>query len=779
MLKSYFIQAFRILLKNKRFTLINMTGLTISLWSFIMVFSWVSSELSYNRSFDNKDNLYQLTIKHPKGLIDPNTPFAVAPLINEIIPEILNYSRVIRLSSQRNSSFIFDLDDPVNTMAYEPDVVMVDTGFFKMFSFEFLYGNINNALLNPNSVVISNKIASRYFGKEDPTGKNILMNNRTELTISAVIDIPAYNDFQYDFFLPNMSEMATNWNWRDPSYVLVRSDTDIEKIETELFDFILENSTYNLKDPLPLELLSIKKAHLTFGSKINVVIFSFVAIVILLIASINHMNLSTSNFSKRIREMALRKVVGARRQQLNSFLLLETITQTIISLIFALLLAELTLPLVTDILGRPIEIGYLDNIYVLPVLIVIVIILSILACIYPSIVFTKGNPVSVLRMAFLQKTRRSKFIVIAVIFQFTISIILLTSTIVVIKQLKYVKSNDLGFNINNIIRIPINEGIGATLNSFIQILKSNSNVLEVTAGQSDPYNEDIKTNLDWPGREESIDPLFRYSICLPNYIKTFEIEIINGRSFSEDIQTDMNRFIINETASKLTGYDDPIGKELIMWNQRGEIIGVVKDYHHVSMHKEILPHVFSIHPSNYRSLKYIYVKFFSDDKTEMINIVKDAYNECTVEFPFEYTFVEDELNFLYKEDRNLSKIIGFFALLALFISCLGLYGLASFSVEQRSKEFAIRKVTGAHFSDIIFLINKDMLSLLGLSIIIAIPLAWFLMSKWLQNFAYHAKIDFLTFLISGIIAILISLVATFSGVNRAIRKTPADVIKYE
>ncbi|MFC2117534.1 ABC transporter permease [Bacteroidota bacterium] len=779
MFKSYIRQSLRILLKNKRFSFINLTGLTISFWSFILVFSWVSSELSFNKSFVQKNNLYQLTIKHSSGILDPNTPYAVAPMLNEILPEILNYSRVIRLSTQLSSSFIFDLDDPINTMAYETDVVMVDSGFFKMFSFDFSSGNNIIALEQPNSVVISSRIAKKYFPEQDPTGKNILMNNSRELTITAVVNIPSNTEFQYDFFLLNNTKLDENWNWRDPSYVLLHPDSDINKLESGLVDFIINSSPFHVKDPLPIKFLSIKKVHLTFGNKTNVLIFSFVAILILFIAAVNHMNLSTSNFSRRIREMGLRKVVGAKRNQLNNFLFLETILQTFIALILALLLAEFTLPFLKDLLGRKIEIGYLDSVIVLPILLGIVFLLSFLASIYPSMVFTRGNPAKVLRMAALQKTKRSRFIIITVIFQFTISIILLTSTLVVLKQLKYVNNYDLGFNVNNIVRIPINDGISRNFNTFIQLLNKHSNITAVTVGQAGPFNEDFKTNLDWVERDEDTDRLFRYSICLPNYIETFEIEIVNGRSFSEDIQADMNKFIINETAVELMRFDDPIGKELTMWGKTGEIIGVVKDYHHVSMHREILPHVFNINPANYRNLRFIYVKFSSENKTEIIDYIKEIYYESVSDFPFSYTFVEDELEKLYKADKNLSLIIGFFSLLALLISCLGIYGLATFSVEQRSKEFAIRKVTGANFANIIYLINKDMIKLMSISIIIAIPVSYFLMSKWLQNFAYHAKIDWSLFIFSGIIVILISIITSFSGVYRTVKKTPAEVIKYE
>lgn len=776
---SYIKIAFRILLRKWRFTLINLTGLTLGLASFVIIFSWVRNELSFDRFHEQRNRIMQLVLKHPDGSLDPNVPYAMAVRMSRQFPEIESSSIVVRMETLMQSSFEFNLDSPETNKAYLPRVVHVDTSFFRIFSFSVRYGTDRRLLQQPNDVVISSKIAETYYPDTDPLGQSIRLNNNTMLTITGVVDIPDQTFFQFDFFIPVFDDLSNDWNWRDPAYILLKPGTDPVRFGKKIEDYM--NETY--PNPLPgtfqLQIVPIHKIHLLFGGKGKIFLFSLIALFLILVASLNYMNLATANYSERIHETGIRKVLGASRREIILHLYAESIILVTCAMILALFLAEIVLPVMTPLFGTRIEIGYLDHPVILVLMLLLALLLGGAASTYPSLLLAKGNPIDVLHRSFLPASRRSFFILFTLILQFTLSIALMISTLIVIKQVRYTSDASLGFSIDNTISIPLNQGIGNHFIDFIARLEQHPDIEMVTAGLSYPFDEDYKTNIDWSLKEDPSLGLCRFSICLHNYPALFGMEIIQGRNYSEDFYADSERFIINEQAASMLGYEDPIGESLTMWGQTGEIIGVVKDFHHISLHREILPHVFNINPSNYKALRFIFIKLKSGKNPETISFIESVCQELAPEYPFSYTYLEDEIRSLYKSDLNLSKVLGLFALLALLVSSLGIYGLAFFSADQYHKSITIRKVFGANLANVLSIFYKNMLRRIGISLLLAIALSLLIMSKWLQNFAYRIHPDPLLYALPAILALLIAATATWIAVRHIILQNPANSLNRE
>ncbi len=608
MCNSYLKIALRFLIRNRRFSIINITGLTIGLACFIIIVSWIANELSFDRFHQNRDRIYQLTIRHSNGILDPNCPYAMAPKMFQQYPEIESYSTVISLVNKMNCSFSFHYDSPDRVNVYESYVARVDTMFFEIFDFSVLNGEKNTLLSKPDFVVVSSRIADKYFHDSNPVGQTILFNNSQLLTVSGVVEIPENTFFHYDFFLPVYEDLSNNWNWADPSFLLMKPRIDIEnfkkKIETFMNDNLPEETS--LPRSFVVSIIPVHKVHLAFGGKRNVFLFGTVAFLLLLVASLNYINIASANYADRIREIGMREVLGAKKSQLMLVFFTESFILVFLATVLAVILAELVLPALTPVFGKQFEIGIFHQPELFVGLIVITGLLSLLASLYPSFLFTGKNPVDLTHRTIIRGGIRSFIILVSTIFQFTLAIALLISTLIVIRQVRFSSQSDLGFSVNNVISVRMNSGIGNNFNAFLERLESHPEIEIATAGQAYPFDEDYKTGgLQWALKESQTKDLWRYTLCLDNYLDAFKFEIVSGRGYSDEFGADMGKYVINETAAKMLGFKDPVGQQITMWGQTGEIIGIVKDFHHVSLHKEILPHIFNT------NLSYFPVHFTS------------------------------------------------------------------------------------------------------------------------------------------------------------------------
>jgi len=773
---SHFRMILRIMIQNRRSTLINFLGLVLGLSSFVVIFSWIRTEYSMDRFHQNRGQLYQLVIQFPDGVLDSNTPYALAPEMKNTFAELANYSRLVRLETQLNSSFDFFLEDPDNEPVYETNIVCVDTGFFHMFSFDAVHGTGQYQMERPDGVVLSNKLAKKYFGEENPVGRQILMNAELLLEITAVVDLPGNTQFDYDLFLPLPPGYHNSWTWRDPSYVLLQKAVHKKSFEDKLLTYFNEVLPSELPGNHQLKLVALEKANLAFGKRKEFLLFSFIALMILVIVAINYMNLSTANYTKRIREMGMRKIIGATPRILRNQLLVETLVQTTAALFIALFLAELVLPRLSMLFNTHVQIGYREQPLMFFGFALLILVFSLLTVTYPVLVFTRGYPTEILKDPYVKGKGRSNVLLITTILQFTISICLLISTMVVIRQVQFAKKTPVGVNVEHVIKVPLNQQLGVQLYSFMEELKIHSSVKEVTAGQKNPINEDYKTNIDWVGRDPATYPLVRYSICFSNFPSFFGHEIVYGRLYSDTIQADLSRFLVNEAACRLLGKENPVGEKINFWGTDGEIVGVFKNYHHISVHREILPHVVTINPLHYRHLRYLFIRLEPENQAEAIAFVKETFRKFSGDFPFTHEFLLDEVDRMYAKDERLAQIIGSFAFLALLISCLGIYGLARFSAEKKTRDLTIRRVFGASFQNIVFLANVDMLKRIGLSVVIAIPLSLLLLERWLRSFAFRTDLSWWFFVLGGVLGIVITIAATMIGIWRSLQQKPSEVL---
>jgi ABC-type antimicrobial peptide transport system permease subunit len=780
MLKNYFKIAFRNIKRNKLFAIINTFGLAVGMACFILITLWIQDELSFDKFHTKKDDLYLLTIIHPDDVVDPNVPYALAPRLADEFPEIIHYTRIYELSNQRTCSFKYQPDEGLPIKFYENNVNLVDSSFFSMFSFRFKHGSPEAALQNPNSIVINDKIATKYFGQNNPLGKVLTLNNRTDLVVSGVINIPSNSHIQLDFIALLPNRMENNWNWSDPSYVLLDRNASLSDLKEKVAGALKKYSPYQQAERFKTDLLPLTKVHLNFGRRTYVYIFSVIAVFILLIACINYMNLATASSSNRAREVGLRKVMGAKRVELIQQFLGESIFISALGLVFSLTLVRIGLPLISELTSKQLTFSLLHSHSMYFFLFGLIFAVGLISGVYPAFFLSSSRPVDTLKASLGFKSGTSSFRLVSVVGQFAISVLLIACTAVVFKQLSYIQKRPLGIKTDFVIKARINQSLLSRFGSYKNKLLQNPNILNVTAGQDVPYEEDYKTSgVEWEGKDPELSPNVRYSISHFDYIETFEMEIVDGRSFRSESLADINNYVINEEAARYMGMEDPVGQRLRFWGNDGTIIGVVKNYHHVPLHREIMPHVFTINPRNYNGLKYVFIKITPGNIPDTLMHIKETSGSYAPDYPYEYSFLDQGIGNLYQAEQKLGRIFGYFAFVAIFVSCLGIFGLASFTAEKRTKEIGIRKILGASVSSIVLLLSKEFSRWILLANIIAWPIGWYAMHKWLENFAYRTGLNPLQFILAGVLSFVIAaLPISYQSIKAAIAD-PVDSLRYE
>jgi len=774
MLRNNLLTAFRNLTGNKLPTIINFVGLTTGLACFIIIFLWMRDEFSFDKSFEHKDRIYQLTITHPNGIKDSNVPFILPILMAEEFPEISQYTRIIRLSHYQNCNFEREIDGNY-TSFNEQHVYLIDSGFFSVFTLPILLGNSASSFSDSRSVFISKKIADKYFGDENPVGKTLTLNKTESYLVKAVFEAPEKSHLNFSILMP-ATESFTNWNWSDPSYILLGGQASKDDFKDKIANFFNEHHPYDLKGNFTLGIMPISESYLGFGRMMFIYISAVIAFLILFIAGINYVNLTLANFTKRTKEMMVRNVIGAKRFQLVLQIITESLIVCTISLLLAIVCVEVVLPYFNKVFERSLVIEYKESLWMIGIFIFLTIFYAFLVGIYPAIFLSDKR----LFNKFRSIIQIGKLRIYAVIFQFAISILLIICSIVVIKQLDFIRSTPLGIHTENIIKLPITRDLSIKYESYTSALKNNPNVFSVAAGQSLPFNEDFKTsNLQWSGKSPDDNPIFRYSIATSGYPETFGMTILEGRCFNADQASDYNNFIVNESAVKQMGLKNPIGEKIKFWDQEGIVIGVVEDFHHVSLHRKILPQIISINPQNYSALRYIFIKIKSKNLPQSIEEIKTITEKFSPDTGFQFSFIDREIDILYNTEESLAQIIILFACIALFISSIGILGMTAFLIEQRAKEISIRKINGASIMDIIYLLNKKILKWVVIATIASGPIAYLISLFWLNNFAYKTSLSWWIIFVSGGAATLIALFSSCYETLLAALKRPVDTLRYE
>jgi putative ABC transport system permease protein len=793
MLRHYFLIAWRNIFKKKTISLINILGLTIGIASSILIFLWANDELNFDKFHKNLENIYRVYSTERTSTGTYSQLAVQPPLANalqEKYPEIKNTSRFIILSKSllKNEEKEF----------WENKIALADNSFLNIFSFPFVKGNSKTALKDINSIVLTEHMAEKYFPKTDPIGKMISIQNHS-LTITGIIkNIPANSSVQFDFIIP-FDFLKTLWDWPKMNntwnnstfytYLLLNKNVNVEQFSKKLIPFYKEN--LNWQD-MELHIQSFKDAYLNpieigeynlSSSKKSVYLFLLVAISILVVISINFINLYTANSFSRAKEIGVKKCIGSKTRFLRLQFFLETIMIILMAFVLAIAIVYTVLPFFNVFTNKEIIIS-LSNYRIIVGFIFLLFLISTLAGVYPAFYLASLKPEKVFKGNFFKRGDNFSFKKVLIVFQFFITIFLMIITLVAYKQMIYIKNKDLGFSKDHIINLTMNDDTKYQL--FKNELLKIPSIKTVTA--TDRFSAESISNtsgFDFDGKPEDMNFNLTIQQVDFDYLKTFDVNIVDGRDFSQEIKTDVtSAYILNEKAVKMMGIDKPIGKTFKLWGNKGAIIGITKDANFLSLKQEMDPRLYMIKLADV-DFENVLIKFNSTslhDKYAVADVlanIKNVWKKIFLDIPFDFQFVDQIYDKVYKTDQRNNKIFGFFTILAIAISCLGLLGLTLLSAQQRTKEISIRKIHGATMADIIGMLNFSFIKLIFVAFFISVPIAYYASQKLLQTYAYRTNISWWVFILAGITVILIAII-TISCQSWSISKTnPIEKLKYE
>src|SRR5215831_14322862 len=784
MLKNYLLVAIRNLRRNKVFSIINILGLALGMACSLFILLWVQDEKRVD-AFHKKGNRLYLVYERQfyDGKIESGdyTPGLLPDEMKKVLPEI-EYSSGLAW----DESNTFQAGEKI--MKENGNHASAD--FFKMFSFPLLQGNAETALNTPISLAISRKMAVDFFGSpEAAIGKTLRLNNERDFKVTAVFEkLPENSSFQFDYIINwraflDVNKWATEWGNNGPKTLLaLRADANpalFEKKITKFLDNYNKEQNAGFYIQLGLQKFEDHYLHSEFkngkpeGGRIGYAkLFSLVAIFILVIACINFMNLTTARSVKRAKEIGIRKVVGAVRPALMRQFIGEAILLSFLSVIVALLIVLILLPTFNSITVKQIAFPYSNPTFWLGI-IGLAVVTGIISGSYPALFLSGFNPVGVLKGTLKIKAGNAWFRRSLVVFQFILSIVLIIGTIIISKQVDYMETVNLGYDKENLIYIPIEGELKNSYAMFKEQATTLPGVQSVTRISQTPTQIENGTGgVDWDGKDETTTPMFTNASVGYDFIKTMKLTVQDGRDYSKEYPTDSVAYILNESAVKKIGYKNPLGRRLTMWQKKGTIIAVVKDFHFNSLHEPIQPLIIRMGENdNWGS---ILVRTQPGKTKEALSNMEKLCKQLNPKFPFTYQFSDQEYQKLYKSEETVHQLSQYFAFLGIFISCLGLLGLAMFTAQQRIKEIGIRKVLGASISSIFTLLSREFMIYVLIAFLIATPLAWLAMDGWLRNYAYRINIGWWVFLTAGITAILIAL---FTVSFQAIKASVANPIK--
>lgn len=807
MLKSYFKIALRNLVRFKAYSTINITGLAVGMACCILILLYVFDELSYDHFHENSERIYRIGID---GALGGETNFRAAvspaPMRNTLLQE---YPEVE--AATRFKSFGFPVMRYGDKVFSEEKFFWVDSTFFDVFTVEFVKGNPKTALTQPESVVLTEKTAKKYFGDEDPVGKLINSDNRRDYKITGVVkEFPENSHLHFDFLASISSyTFIDQQSWLDNdyhTYILLREGFPSEQFEAKL-PGVVEKYVFPLIERfLKVSMEDLKKSGARYeyilqpltdihlysnldrelepnGDIAYVYIFSLIALGILLIACINFTNLATARSSNRLKEIGVRKTLGSSRKQLIKQFLTESVLMTFIAVIISLIIIEVTLPFFGELVNKRLTFGLFTNAFSIPLLIFFILLVGTFAGAYPALYLSSFNPVKVLKKATGHSGKSSWLRNGLVVVQFAVSITLFIGTIIVYNQLNYISNKKLGFNEEQVVVVKKTDDIGRYMESFRNDLKSVPGVINASNSHR-IFGEDLG-NTPYRRYGTSDNHLMNILFADYNFASVYSIEIFQGRYYSEYYGSDTTAVVMNETAAKELGIsDDPIGKQIEHPHGDGEtpdvftVIGVMKDFHFQSLHRRIEPIIIRLFtPDGFG--RNVSVKVNPDNISKKLEEIEEVWHKYAGNQAFEYTFFDDEFAEVYEVEKRTGIIVSVFSVLAILIACLGLFGLAAFTTEQRTKEVGIRKILGASVPGIVFLLLKDFAKWVLISNIIAWPIAYFALNKWLEDFAYRIDIGIWTFMAASLVAISIAVVTVSYQSIKAAVANPVKSLRYE
>lgn len=803
MIKNYIKIALRNIIKHKGISSINIVGLAIGIACSILILLFVTHELSYDKFHEKADRIYRLAVRASVGDTKINQTHSSSETFRRLLEDFPEIETGVKFLNLGKTPVILD-----EKTFYESRFFAVDSTFYDVFSIPLIHGNPKEVLADPNTMVLSKNTAVKYFGDTDVVGKVIKVDfsydlGRVDFKITGVSEnVPDNSHFHYDLLVSSASfpALINNRGWSSNNfitYLLLREGTSQAWFDEKLKEFTRRHMGGEEFDAWVAEgnyweyfLQPITEIHLNSdlngefeanGNKTYVFIFSVISVIILLIACINFMNLSTARSSLRAREVGLRKVVGSSRGRLMRQFLSESILLSFISLALGLLIIQVLLPAYRNFIGRQLAMHYFDNLVVIPSLLALGLLVGVVSGSYPAFFLSSFKPISVLRGSTGSSQGSSLLRNALVIFQFAISIFLIIGTLVVIQQLKFFQNKRLGFEKEQVLVVRNPGALRDNVEPFKEALRSNSSIMSVSSSNTLPGTSFSNIGFGAEGVEKS----FTLNLCVCDYdfLETLKLEMARGRFFSREFTTDSHAAVLNEKAVKLLGWEDPLGKKINNWAQdRGNftVIGVIKDYHYESLHQEIRPQALFLSGGYYKNVQsYISIRLNTENVSETVKYVGNTWNDFAPGKPFEYSFLDKDYDNLYINEKQTRSLFSIFSFLAIFIACLGLFGLASFVADRKTKEIGIRKILGASVPRIVNNLNKSFMKWVLIANLIAWPAAWYFMSKWLQNFAYRIHLTWWVFVLAAALALLIALMTVSFQTIRAALKNPTDSLRYE
>ncbi len=791
MLKSYFKTTLRRLVRDKTFSSINVLGLALGIACSLLIMLWVQDERRIDAFHVNDNYLYQVYERQfYDGKVEANYPTQglLAEELKKVIPEV-QYASGYEYASAPGSQSTFEVGGKINKMngAYAGE------DFFKMFSYPLLIGNSKTALNTINSIAVSRTMAEQFFGSPfNAIGKTIRFENNEDLVVSAVFDKVAQSSIRFDFLrswssFVKQNDWVHNWGNTSPqTFIQLRKDADVRKVQAKIKDFIYR---YQPKDKsfvveLDMQPYRDRYLHSTFkngridGGRIEYVrLFTIIAGFILLIACINFMNLATARSVTRAKEVSVRKVVGALRSVLVRQFISEAMLFSALSTVIGLGLFFILIPAFNQLTGKQVSLPFAQPVFWLAIL-ALTIITGFVAGSYPALFLSSLNPTRVLKGSLKFGSGSVFFRKVLVVFQFSLSVVLIVSVIVIYRQSEYIQSKNLGYDRENLLYIPIEGELAKNYKIFKEEAGKIPGVLAVSKMRNSPTVIEHHTgSISWEGKDPNLTISFADAVVGYDFLSTMKLKLKQGRDFSKNFGTDSVGFLLNETAVNKIGYKDPIGRTITWGSHHGTIIGVLKDFHFNSLHQAIEPLIVRL-DENW-SWGTILVRIRGDKTKQAISDLQLLSKQLNPQFPFNYAFSDEEFTKLYRSEEVVSKLSRYFAFLAIFISCLGLFGLAMFAVSQRTKEIGVRKVLGATMLHVISLLTANFLKPVFIAIVVAVPVSGYLMNHWLEGFAYRIAIEWWMFAAAGMMAIVIAMITVSIHAVKAAISNPVKSLRTE
>ncbi|MFO7850846.1 MAG: ABC transporter permease [Bacteroidota bacterium] len=790
MIKNFFRVAWRNLISNRSVSFLNIFGLSVGLAAALLILLWIQHELSYDKFFNDADQIYRVEEdQHYSGdVYHVNvTPYPSGAEWKKRIPEIIEYTRFSYLPR-----VLFEKGD---MKMFEDDLRGVDSTFFRMFSFNFKYGDPNTALSEPHTIVMSEELAEKYFGDENPLGQSITIEKQFDFMVTGVLEeMTANTVVSFDAVIPFrfLDQIGlTNDQWGSNSiitYVKCVPDFDREALGEKMTSIQREYAPESLTEFMVAGLTRIH-LHSYFGYErspgaiVNIYIFGAIGLFVLIIACINFINLTTARSSLRGKEIGIKKVVGAHKGNMVVQFVLESVFQVLIALLIALIIIGLLLQPFNTISGKEFELADLFNASFIFGSLLVAIVAGFIAGIYPAFFLSSFKAVNILKGEVTKGKKSGGLRRVLVITQFVLSIFLAVSGIIIYMQMKHMRNLDMGYDKENLIYIPVTENFEPKYNAIKGELKRNPLIENVSASTLNPiFIGSNSSGVDWEGKDPELDVLFSFNHVDYDLIETMKYQIVDGRSFSRDYPGDMPadtmaNFIVNEELVRIMGVDDPVGRWFRFQGYRGEIVGVLKDFHFQSARSKIEPLAINLeHPERFN---YIMIRLSDTNPQAAMQAVRDIWERTIPDYPLTFEYADEVINDMYGSELRMSRLFKYFTILATLIAALGLYGLSSFIAERRTREIGIRKIMGSTVSRVVLLLSTEFLYLVLIAAVIGFPLSYLYLNNWLKDFPYRIGIEASVFIIVGLAALAISLITVSFQSYRAAVINPANAIRRE